>query len=169
MPVPANLPAADEHVLAEGHLPREVHAEDVADVEIGSAAFGLEIERILRALIAAIARVVQAGSGVDGFAEGVIGAEEQAVFEALAQGDRAGLVAGVAAEGVVLDVAITGVGARGRGGGTEFLIDVVLAAEVGALGCGVAGLDADAAAEIALDGEVPACKIRRRRIDFDIR
>src|SRR5262249_23928508 len=69
-------------------------------------------------------------------------------------------------ERIVFNVAPNRERPSGQSRSAHLLIYVVLTAEVGAFRRAVAGFDRDAPAQLALDGEVPALQVRRRRIYF---
>jgi len=71
-PAARQLPAAQQDALPKRYLPREVHAEYLANVKIGKPALQIQIERILSALIAARAGIVQSRIVVDRFAISVV-------------------------------------------------------------------------------------------------
>src|SRR5436305_1192013 len=88
------------------------------------------------------------------------------MLKPLTNRERTCVVAGIVTEGVILDVAKRGVGPGSRSGRAKLLIDIVLPAQVCALGSGVTEFNRYAKSQFALDGEVPTLQIGRRRINF---
>src|SRR5438128_1533880 len=125
----------------------------MANVPIGAPALGKRITRVLRSLIAAVPRIVQSRVLVNGFSEGIIGAKKKAPLETLAKSERAGLIARVEAERVILDVSISRIGPRiasaGQGvvGEADQLVDIVFASQMRAFRSRVAHINRDASSE----------------------
>ena len=92
LPTAGHLPAFDDDVAVERKRIDEIAVEHHAPVIIGTSIFDLLIGRVLGALIATVASVVQGRIHIQVLGPCVVGAKEQSMLKPFSDGDGAGAV-----------------------------------------------------------------------------